>query len=165
MKPSLVVFDFDGVLTDNRVLVFDDGREAVFCNRADGLAFGVLHRGGIATLILSTEQNRVVTERAKKLKVPVLQGLDDKAAALADFCQKKGIRLADVMYIGNDLNDWDVMKRVGYAVCPIDAHPDIKAICGTVLETPGGYGIVREVAERFFGLKFHQRTAADEGAF
>src|ERR1017187_6036448 len=94
ITPKLVVFDFDGVLTDNRVLVFDDGREAVLCSRADGLAFDLFRREGIPALILSTEKHPVVAARAKKLKVPCLHGVGDKKAVLQKYCRKKGVRLA-----------------------------------------------------------------------
>jgi YrbI family 3-deoxy-D-manno-octulosonate 8-phosphate phosphatase len=152
--PKLIVFDFDGVLTDNRVLVFDDGREAVFCNRADGLAFDLFRQEGIPALILSTEKHPVVAARAKKLKVPCLHGIGDKKTVLQKYCRKKGVRLADVLYVGNDLNDFAAMRMVGHRVCPADAHPEVRAICQTVLRSRGGEGVARELAEKVMRLQF-----------
>jgi N-acylneuraminate cytidylyltransferase len=149
-----LVMDFDGVFTDNHVLVFDDGGEAVLCNRADGLAFDLFRREGIPTLILSTEKHPVVAARAKKLKVPCLQGIGDKKTALQKYCRKEGIRLEDVLYVGNDLNDLRAMRIVGHRVCPADAHPEVRAICQTVLQSRGGEGVAREVAEKVMGLRY-----------
>ncbi len=160
MKPELVVFDFDGVLTDNRVLVLDNGQEAVFCNRSDGMAIVALRRVGVPVLILSTETNPVVTARAKKLQVQVLQSVDHKEIALEQFCQKQGIPMKSVWYVGNDLNDKVVMMRVGHPVCPADAHPDIKAISEFVLNTAGGYGVARELVEHIFKIDSWQASAS-----
>ena len=152
MKPGLVVFDFDGVLTDNRVLVLDNGQEAVFCNRSDGMAIGALRRAGIPVIIMSTETNPVVSARAQKLKIQVIQALEEKGAGLEPFCKERGIPLDTVIYVGNDLNDMDAMVKVGHSVCPADAHPKIKAICRTVLKTAGGYGVARELVEDVLGI-------------
>lgn len=144
---DLVVFDFDGVLTDNRVLVFENGLEAVFCNRADGLGFDRLRQYNIPTLILSTERNKVVSCRAKKLGVACLHGIKDKKTTLIEYCRKRNFFLKNVVYVGNDLNDLDVMKIVGWPVCPSDAHDRIKKISRMKMKLKGGYGIVRELAE------------------
>jgi len=152
LKPGLVVFDFDGVLTDNRVLVLDNGQEAVFCNRSDGMAIGALRRAGIPVIIMSTETNPVVSARARKLEIQAIQALGDKAAALEKFCEERRIPLDSVVYVGNDLNDKDAMIKVGHSVCPADAHPEIKAISRTVLKTAGGYGVARELVEHVLGI-------------
>jgi YrbI family 3-deoxy-D-manno-octulosonate 8-phosphate phosphatase len=152
LKPGLVVFDFDGVLTDNRVLVLDNGQEAVFCNRSDGMAIGALRRAGIPVIIMSTETNPVVSARARKLCIEAIQALDDKGTALETLCKERGIPLDNVLYVGNDLNDMEAMAKVGHSVCPADAHPKIKAISRTVLKTAGGYGVARELVEEVLGI-------------
>lgn len=149
---ALIVFDFDGVLTDNRVLVMDDGREAVFCNRADGLAFDMFRQERLPVIILSTERNPVVAARAKKLQVPCLQAIEDKAAALRDYCDKAAIALDRVAFVGNDLNDVEVMKLVGFPIAVADAHSAAKAVARKVLTTKGGDGVAREIAEGWLGL-------------
>jgi 3-deoxy-D-manno-octulosonate 8-phosphate phosphatase (KDO 8-P phosphatase) len=152
LKTGLIVFDFDGVLTDNRVLVLDNGQEAVFCNRSDGMAIEALRRAGIPVVIMSKETSPVVAARARKLQIQALQALDDKATALEDFCKERGISLDAVVYVGNDLNDKHVMSKVGHRVCPSDAHPAIRAISHTVLRTAGGYGVARELVEDVLGI-------------
>ncbi len=152
--PALLVFDFDGVLTDNRVLVFSDGTEAVFCHRGDGLGFDMLRKAGVPTLILSKEKNRVVSARANKLKVPCLQGIEDKVTALRQYCAKRKIRLQDVWYVGNDLNDLGPMQIVGTPVSPRDAHPRIRKLSKIKLGSNGGYGAARELVEEVLGIRY-----------
>lgn len=152
IRPALIVFDFDGVLTDNRVLVFEDGREAVFCNRADGLAFDMLRHASIQTLILSTETNPVVSARARKLQVPVLQSVASKAQTLRSYCEDNKIPMLSVMFIGNDINDLEVMKEVGYPVAAADAHPRVKAVARFVSRCAGGEGVARDIVENLIRI-------------
>jgi 3-deoxy-D-manno-octulosonate 8-phosphate phosphatase (KDO 8-P phosphatase) len=151
---DVLVFDFDGVLTNNFVYVDQNGLESVVCSRADGLAFDVLRKLQKPTYILSTEKNQVVTARAKKLKVPVLQGVSNKPVALKELIEKEGFDLQHVLYIGNDLNDYHAIKLCGFSACPADSHPKIKEIVSIVLESRGGEGVVRELLEEVIGLDF-----------
>lgn len=151
-KPSLsdievFIFDFDGVLTNNLVHLNQDGKEWVSCSRSDGLAFDVLRKLKFPSYILSTEKNLVVAERAKKLKIQALQGVKDKAVALKAFSKEYGYKLENILYVGNDLNDYEAMKLCGYSVCPSDSHSEIQKIADIVLKTQGGKGIVRELLE------------------
>jgi len=155
LRIGLLVFDFDGVLTDNRVLVMEDGTEAVFCSRADGLAFDALRQHGLRTLILSTETNRVVQARATKLRVEALQAIRDKAAALREYCAARNIALTDVAFVGNDLNDLPVMKIVGHPIAVADAHPAVLRVARHVLKTVGGHGVAREIVEELFQLSMN----------
>jgi len=149
---DLVIFDFDGVLTDNRVLVFADGNEAVFCNRADGLAFDTLRRHGVPVLILSTERHPVVAARAAKLQVEAITGCGDKAAAIETMCRERDLEAERIIYVGNDVNDLGAMRRVGIPIAVGDAHPSVKAIAVHVLVARGGEGAARELAEQVLGL-------------
>ena len=149
-----IVFDFDGVLTDNRVYVDQDGKESVCCNRSDGLAFDVLRKLEIPVYILSTESNPVVGIRAKKLKVPVLQGVSNKLETLTQICSERSYDLRRILFIGNDLNDFSVMKNSGFSACPSDSHPEIKKISQFKLKAKGGNGVAREILEEIFKLDF-----------
>lgn len=146
------VFDFDGVLTDNSVYMSTDGLESVRCNRADGLAFDVLRNLNKRCYILSTELNPVVTKRAEKLRLPVIQGVSDKVEALNNLVKENNTSFQHVAYIGNDLNDYYAMKISAYSACPADSHPRIKEIAKFVLNTNGGEGVVRELVEHVFEL-------------
>lgn len=145
---DLLVYDFDGVMTDNRVLVDQSGGESVVCTRADGLGVDIIRALGLPQAILSTETHPVVRARAEKLKLPVLQGLADKKQALVDYCIAQGHALNRVLYVGNDVNDFEAMKIVGYPVCPSDAHPAIRGLAALMLNTRGGEGVIREIADR-----------------
>ena len=151
---DVFVFDFDGVLTNNLVQIDENGKESVSCSRADGLAFDVLRKLNKLVYILSTEKNPVVLARAKKLKIQVLQGIKNKADTLSILSESKGYDLSRILYVGNDLNDFHVMKICGYSACPIDSHIKIKELSNIVLHTRGGEGVVRELLEEIFDLDF-----------
>lgn len=150
---KLIVFDFDGVMTDNRVIINEHGEESVIVNRADGLGINMLREHGFSMIILSTEENCVVEARARKLKLNVLQGINDKAVALRDYCAHNKIGLDSVLYVGNDINDFAVMEIVGIRVAPADAHNDIKNIADINLKTLGGRGVVRELADILLSME------------
>jgi len=132
-------------MTDNRVIVCQDGTEAVIVNRADGLGVDCFRKQGIPQLILSTETNPVVRARAAKLRIEVIASCKDKKADLGNYCAQGGYDLNRVMYIGNDLNDLEVMRIVGFPVAPADAHPKIKKIAKLITEAIGGEGVIKEV--------------------
>lgn len=151
---TLVVFDFDGVMTDNRVLVAEDGRESVSCSRADGLGVQMLARGGVGCLILSTETNPVVSARAAKLGVECVQGLGDaKGEALRRILRERGLDPARVAYVGNDVNDVECLGLVGVPICVADAWPAARRAARYVTARRGGDGAVREVCDLVLAVR------------
>ena len=148
-----VIFDFDGVFTDNRVVVFEDGREAVVCNRGDGLGLERLRSLGIPMVIMSTETNPVVSRRAEKLRLPVYQGLSDKAATLKKFAADEGLDLSRIAYVGNDINDAGCLEIVGMPVVVADAMLEVKSLARIVLKKKGGQGAVREFCDMLWGSR------------
>jgi N-acylneuraminate cytidylyltransferase len=142
-----VVFDFDGVFTDNRVWVLQDGREAVACSRGDGMGLDHLRRAGWPLLVLSKEKNPVVAARCDKLGLECLHGVDEKGPALLDWLGRRGIDPADVIYLGNDVNDLPCFSIVGCPAVVADAHPAARRAARLVLENAGGLGAVRELAD------------------
>lgn len=148
-----LVMDFDGVMTDNRVLVTQEGQEAVWCNRSDGARFGELRARGIALLILSQETNAVVEARANKLRVECLAGIDDKRTALEKWLGERGLDAGNVVYVGNDLNDLECMRYVGCGAAVADAYPEVKRAAALALTRKGGDGAVREVCDLILGRK------------
>lgn len=144
---DLVALDFDGVLTDNRVLVSSEGVESVFCSRADGWGLDLLRPTGLKFAIVSTEANAVVSQRAAKLRVPVRQAVADKASAIIELAGELGVELARVAFVGNDTNDLPAMNLVGWPMCPSDSHPLIIAKARWVFTRAGGEGVIRELAD------------------
>ena len=142
---KLIVYDFDGVMTDNKVYIDQNGNEMVQVSRADGLGISEIVKLGIQQIIMSTEVNPVVTQRAIKLKIPCFQGLDNKKDALMDYSKKNNIDLKKVAYVGNDLNDKDAMAIAGFSFCPADAHETIKEISDHIFNRNGGDGVIREL--------------------
>ena len=145
-KFDLIVYDFDGVMTNNLVYLSEDGKESVACNRSDGLAVGMLRGAGFEQIIISTECNPVVLLRANKLGLKAIQGCKDKKDTLYKYCKEGGYSLDKVIYVGNDLNDKEVMSMVGYPICPQDAYSEIKNIACYITKAEGGCGVVRELA-------------------
>ena len=144
---NLIVYDFDGVMTDNKVYVDQDGKETVQVNRGDGLGISEIKKLGISQIIISTEKNPVVMKRATKLNIKCLQGIENKKMSLIDYCKENDIDLKNVAYVGNDINDKEAMEIVGTTYCPSDAHPIIKDISNYVLDCNGGDGVIRELLD------------------
>jgi YrbI family 3-deoxy-D-manno-octulosonate 8-phosphate phosphatase len=152
----LIVFDFDGVFTDNAVWVSEDGTESVRCWRSDGLGLQQLVRLGVEPVILSTEANPVVTVRSRKLKVRCVQDCADKRASLLELLEATGHALETTAYVGNDINDIGCLQAVGLPILVQDAHEDVLDLGRLRTLRPGGYGAVREVCDWIRAA--HERT-------
>ncbi|WP_094215352.1 N-acylneuraminate cytidylyltransferase [Streptomyces diastatochromogenes] len=146
-----VVLDFDGTQTDDRVLIDSDGREFVSVHRGDGLGIAALRKSGLRMLILSSEQNPVVAARARKLKLPVLHGIDRKDLALKQWCEEQGIAPERVLYVGNDVNDLPCFALVGWPVAVASAHDVVRGAARAITTVPGGDGAIREIASWILG--------------
>ena len=161
---KLVVFDFDGVFTDNMVYVNQDGMESVRCNRSDGLGLSRLRSIGIQTIIMSTETNAVVKVRSQKLNIQCKQAIADKALAILDTCRELGIAPKDTVFVGNDINDIAAFNTVGIPIAVADAYPEV--MCHVMYQTAkaGGQGAVREVCDLIFDAKTQQLPGASAHA-
>ncbi|MCT7352700.1 N-acylneuraminate cytidylyltransferase [Streptomyces sp. 15-116A] len=146
-----LVLDFDGTQTDDRVLIDSNGQEFVAVHRGDGLGIAALRRSGLKMLILSTEQNPVVAARARKLKLPVLHGVDRKDLALKQWCEEQGIAPERVLYVGNDVNDLPCFALAGWPVAVGSAHDVVRGAARAVTTAPGGDGAIREIAGWILG--------------
>ncbi|MFD8124631.1 cytidylyltransferase domain-containing protein [Streptomyces albidoflavus] len=146
-----VVLDFDGTQTDDTVQIDAEGRERVSVHRGDGLGIAALRDAGIPLLILSTEQNPVVTARARKLRIPVLHGVDRKDEALKQWCDEQGVDPARVLYAGNDANDLPCFALAGWPVAVASAHEPVRRAARAVTTAPGGRGAIREIASWLLG--------------
>lgn len=144
---SAVIFDFDGVFTDNKVYVFEDGSEAVVCNRSDGYGISLLRKTNIPILVLSTEKNPVVSIRCRKLSIECLQGIQDKLPTLKQWLTTRQLDPTHAIYVGNDSNDLACMNFVGFPLAVSDAFHEVKTAAKLVLKSKGGAGAVREVCD------------------
>lgn len=149
----LVVLDFDGVLTDNRVWVDEQGHEMVAANRSDSMGLKLLRQAGVEVMVLSTEVNPVVSARCQKLRLPVLQGVEDKVTALRQVLAERSIEPREVIFMGNDINDTPCFPLVGCAVVPADAQPAAQQVADIILTRPGGHGAVRELCDMILELR------------
>lgn len=148
-KVELVVFDFDGVITDNRVWTDQEGRESVAASRSDSMKFAEMRAKGIGLLILSSEPNPVVEARAKKIGVEAIHGIgmQDKGRVMREVLEQKKVKAENVVYVGNDLNDLPCFEIAGWSVAVADAVPEVIRAADFVLTKPGGHGAVRELCE------------------
>jgi len=148
-KIELVILDFDGVITDNKVWVDQDGREMVAAYRSDSPLIGRLREKGIEVMILSSEPNTVVAARAKKMGVEAIHGvgLQDKGRVMREVLEKKNVKAENVVYVGNDINDLPCFEVAGWSVAVQDAFPEVLQAADFVLSKPGGNGAVRELCE------------------
>jgi len=167
-----VAFDFDGIFTDNKVWVDQEGRESVRCDRGDGLAFDLVRafqrKGRLQAefLILSKEANPVVVARATKLKLACHHGIGDKLGFMSQYLASRFPGHADpfagLVYVGNDITDVPLMRRAGYGVAPADAHPMVRDVADLVMSERGGEGFVRAFVERLLGISQLSREEFDE---
>jgi YrbI family 3-deoxy-D-manno-octulosonate 8-phosphate phosphatase len=142
-----LILDFDGVMTDNTVILSEDGTESVTCHRGDGLGISEVKRLGVYVCVLSSEKNSVVQARCTKLGIDCYSGAEDKLDILKGIAKSKNINSIDIAYIGNDINDRGSMEWVGLPVCVSDAARSIIEISSIVLEKSGGKGAVREFCD------------------
>jgi len=149
---KLIVFDFDGVFTDNRVHVQENGAELVSCWRGDGIGLQKLRLINVKTCIVSTEKNKVVSARAKKLNVECYQGVDDKRECIKQICNKYDIKFSQTAFVGNDINDIPGFELVGFKIGVSDCHYDILPFIDCQTLMPGGRGAVREICDLFAKL-------------
>jgi YrbI family 3-deoxy-D-manno-octulosonate 8-phosphate phosphatase len=146
-KVQLLVLDFDGVLTDNRVWMDQDGREMVASSRSDSLWLNLLRDKGVQVFVISKETNPVVAARCRKMNIPYIQGEDDKQSALQKLLAERGLKPAQAVYCGNDVNDLPCFSLVGWAVAVADSVPEVIRQADFVLMRPGGHGAVQELCE------------------
>jgi 3-deoxy-D-manno-octulosonate 8-phosphate phosphatase (KDO 8-P phosphatase) len=146
---KLLVFDFDGVWTNNQVLVMEDGTEGVLANRSDGLGIGMLRDSGLVQIaVLTAEVNPAPQRRCEKLRIPCVVA-KNKLPMLEQMIAERKLSPSQVCFVGNDVNDIPCMRHVALGVAVADAHPKCLAAAGRVTQRAGGFGAVREVVDWF----------------
>ncbi len=147
-KINVLLTDCDGVLTDGGMYYFDNGLEAKKFNTRDGMAIKQLREKGIKVGIITGENTNIVKNRAKKLKLDYLfLGVDNKREVLEIICEKEKIDYQNVAYVGDDLNDLEILRKVGFSICPNDACREVKEICTYISSKDGGQGVIRDAVD------------------
>jgi YrbI family 3-deoxy-D-manno-octulosonate 8-phosphate phosphatase len=152
-RVKTIVFDFDGVFTDNSVYVDQNGIESVRCSRSDGVGLRRLDQIEVRYCILSSEKNPIVTVRGLKLGIEVLQGHDNKLPILLALAESQEISLEEIAYVGNDINDLSCLKSVGLPIAVSDAYPEVLDVAKFVTTRSGGRGAVREICDLLFSSR------------
>lgn len=146
--PEIKMFltDCDGCLTDAGMYYSENGDELKKFNARDGMGFSLLRERGILTGIITGEDVDLNRRRAEKLKLDIFEaGCKDKVATVKKLCKQYGVLLNNVAYVGDDINDIEVIKMVGYGCCPVDAMPQVKSAAQYVAMAKGGEGVIREI--------------------
>ena len=144
----VLLFDVDGVLTDGGVIVHADGTESKRFDIKDGAGIVMARRAGLTVGLLSARQSSSTQHRARQLGMdPVRQGVTDKAGALEELMQTHGWQSEEIAYMGDDVVDLPVLRRVGLSACPSDAVPEVQAVVHVVTPRPGGHGAARRLIE------------------
>jgi N-acylneuraminate cytidylyltransferase len=152
-KIRLLILDFDGVITDNRVWTDQDGRESVASNRSDSEGLSGLREAGVEAIVISKETNPVVAARCQKLKLPFVQGIQEKGTKLSQLLEERGVDPTQAVYLGNDTNDLACFALVGWGVAVADAHPSVVQAADFVLARTGGHGALRELCDLILSKK------------
>ena len=144
----LFATDVDGVLTDAGMYYSESGEELKKFNTRDGMGIKLLQKAGVLTAIVTQERTKLVARRAEKLTIPeVHQGVMDKLSLVREMAARHGFSLEQVAYIGDDVNDLETLKAVGFSATPADGLPQVTAVVDYVCVKKGGEGAVREVIE------------------
>lgn len=147
-RVELLLIDVDGVLTDGRIVYGPDRTEWKFFDVKDGHGIKLIQRAGIDVGIITGRRSEVVARRSQELGIEILyQGQFDKVQALTEIIEKTGVEREKIAYIGDDIVDIPVMKRVGFAATVQDAVQEVKDVAHYVAQKPGGRGAVREIIE------------------
>ncbi len=149
--PDIKMFltDCDGCLTDGGMYYTEHGDEMKKFNTRDGMGFALLRERGILTGIITSENVALNQRRAQKLKLDILEaGCKDKLEAIKRICEEHGIQIDNVCYVGDDINDIESIKAVGYGCCPADAMPEVNKVADFITTARGGEGVIREVVEK-----------------
>ena len=147
-RVKLLLMDCDGVLTDGRIWLFENGEEQKGFHTRDGLGIDLLHRAGLRSGIISGRTSSAVEQRARTLGMSfICQGCEDKRRAFADTLDQAGLTNAEVAFVGDDLNDIPLLLQSGLGVAVADASPETRQHAHHVTNAAGGYGAIREVVE------------------
>lgn len=144
----LLICDVDGVFSDGRIYLGNDGEELKAFHTRDGYGIKALRQSGVEVAVITGRSSRIVQQRMQSLTIPhIYQGQEQKMPAYTELLTTLNVKPEQVAYIGDDLSDWDVMQRVGLSIAVHDAHPYLRLHAHYVTSCTGGHGAVRETAD------------------
>lgn len=147
-KIRLFATDVDGVMTDGGMYYIDSGHQIKKFNVWDGMGLALMREAGLILGIITTEQTKLVAQRARKLKITeVHQGVWDKLGVLKEMGRRYGVSLQEMAFIGDDINDYEALQAVGFSASPADGRAEIRKAVHYVCKAKGGGGAVRELAD------------------
>ncbi|MBN2727959.1 MAG: HAD hydrolase family protein [Bacteroidales bacterium] len=153
-KITTFVFDYDGVLTDGRVLLSEDGLQLRRANVKDGYALQLARKKGFRLAVITGSHDKGILHRCSLLNIEhVFQGVSDKKQVFESFCKNEGINHEEVLFMGDDLPDYHLMKMAGVSSCPADASRELKEIADYISDRNGGDACVRDVIEQVLKVK------------
>lgn len=160
-KIKLVAFDFDGVFTDNRVYVDQNGKEMISCWRSDGIGLSRIKGVGVKTLVISSEVNPVIRKRCAKLGIDCVTGVRDKLSVLKRILRERNLSPKNVCFVGNDLPDLNCLKYIGCPVAVKSSAEEVLKVAKYITKREGGSGAVREVCDLIY--KAHRKREKNTG--
>lgn len=159
----LLICDVDGVFSDGRIYLGNDGEELKAFHTRDGYGIKALRHGGVEVAVITGRRSDIVSKRMASLTVPyVYQGQEDKIPAFTELKQQLQLQNHQIAYIGDDLSDWKVMQHCGLSVAVKDAHPYLRQHAHYITSLAGGYGAVRELCDLL--LISQQKFAGFDGS-
>ena len=148
---KIVIFDFDGVFTDNKVLVNELGMESVICSRYDGYGIDNLNKHFIHNFVLTSETKKIANKRCKKLGIKCLNNVKSKVEETKNILKELNLKFKNVCFLGNDVNDIELLDLVGFPVRTFDSHPLLENRGYFSTKKIGGHGCVRELSDYLTG--------------
>ena len=155
---KIILTDVDGVLTDGGMYYSAKGDIQKKFHARDGMGIAILQRNGIPTIIITKEKNEIVKKWTSKMNVDKLfQGIKQKETLLPKLCSLYNLKEENIAYSGDDVNDLEIMKKIGFSVTPKDGNIEVKKIANYISKINGGEGVLREICDLLISTKFGKK--------
>lgn len=148
-----LIMDVDGTMTDGKVLVNEHEEEFAVFSRLDGMGIELWQKFGYRAGIISKEKVSIATARAKKLQIDCHQGVEDKLSQAKELVRNWGLGLNQVCFVGDDVNDVELLKKVNFSACPSDAQPEVLRVVDFVLSSKRGQHVIRELTDLILSVQ------------
>ena len=157
-KIKLIATDVDGVLTDGGMYYSSKGDILKKFHARDGMAVSILKKNTIPTVIITKEKNQIVKKWSSKMNIDKLfDGVKNKEKVVSKLCKSYGLSENNIAYIGDDVNDLEILKKTGFAATPKDGNMEVKKIVDYICKNRGGEGVLREICDLIISIKFGKK--------